>query len=417
MASFQALETLRMAFDSLRSNRTRSALTILGVVIGVTTVITISSVINGLNNHVSEFAKSFGTNSIFAYHLPIDVQPTAELLARKRLTEENAYNMRSLPHVIAVDPAIRYQDPVFNVGQESVKYRGHSIQNTLLEGDTEQMTETNDLKMEEGTIFTAEQNKQGANVTVLGIDTATKLFGEASALGKEVEIDGQLFTVIGVLDKWPQLFGSGANPQDNIAIFPLSTFHKLHPEDKDVWITVRYDQSKNEALVENEIRTQLRVARKVPEMSDDDFAIFTPDAIVRLWTQITGGLVLFMIAVSSVGLMVGGVGVMNIMLVSVTERTREIGVRKAIGATRGSILLQFTAEAMALCAVGGVLGIVAGGAITLAVRLSVAALPASMSLLWTTLAFSMSCLIGLVFGIYPAWKAATLDPIDALRYE
>ena len=410
-------ETLRMALSSLRANRIRSLLTILGVVIGVATVITISSIITGLNNKVSAFANSFGTNSIFVFHMPIGVQPTPELLARRRLTVEEAYAMRSLPHVVAVNPSMRHQDPTYGVGEESIKYRGKAVQNTLLEGDSDQMPVTADLHMKEGSMFTREQDLHRDNVTVLGYDTAQKLFGNKSALGKDVEIEGELFTVLGVMEKHAQLFGSGANPQDNIAYMPVDTFRKIEPSDKDVWITVRYDQAKNRDLVEYEIRNQLRVERRVPVSKDDDFNVFTPDAIVQLWTSITGGLVIFMIAVSSVGLMVGGVGVMNIMLVSVTERTREIGVRKAIGATRRSILLQFTAEAIALCAVGGALGVGVGGLITLAVRLAFAALPAAMSGVWTVVAFSVSCMIGLVFGIYPAWKAASLNPIEALRYE
>lgn len=410
-------ETLGMAFDSLRANRMRSLLTILGVVIGVATVIIISSIITGLNNKVQAFADAFGTNSILVFHMPIDVQPTAAMLARRRLTVEEAMNMRSLPHVVAVDPGMRYSDPNFNVGQESVKYHGKSVQNTILQGDTDQVAETTDWPLKEGALFTAAQDQQRANVVLLSIDTATKLFGNTSPVGSEVTIKGQLFTVIGVFSKRKALFGSGPNPEDNMATFPLGTFRKLMPDQKDVWITVRYDEARYKALVEDEIRTQLRIERKVPTQKDDDFEVFTPDVIVKLWSQITGGLVLFMIAVSSVGLMVGGVGVMNIMLVSVTERTREIGVRKAIGATRGSIMLQFTAEAVTLCALGGLLGVGIGGLVTLVIRLSIAALPASMSTVWTTVSFSISCLIGLVFGIYPAWKAATLNPIEALRYE
>ena len=187
---------------------------------------------------------------------------------------------------------------------------------------------------------------------VLGHDTWEELFGEQYAIGKEVNVESGMYTVIGVLDKQKQPFGGGKNPNDNMAYFPLATFHNLHPEDKDMWVSVKYDDPKNKSLVEEEMRELLRVRRKVRVNKEDDFEIFGPDSLSKLWNQLTGGLVLFMIAVSSVGLMVGGVGVMNIMLVSVTERTREIGVRKAIGATKRTLLVQFTTEAVTLCAVG-----------------------------------------------------------------
>ena len=223
--------------------------------------------------------------------------------------------------------------------------------------------------------------------------------------------------MIGVLDKQKQPFGGGKNRADNQVYFPLGTFHNLHPEDKDMWVSVKYDDPKNKALVQEEIRELLRVRRKVKVEAEDNFEIFGPDSLTKLWGQLTGGLVLFMIAVSSVGLMVGGVGVMNIMLVSVTERTREIGIRKAIGATKRTILTQFTTEAVTLCAVGGVVGVLVGAILTWIVYFLPIGLPASLSTLWVLLGFGVSCLIGLVFGIYPAWKAANLDPIEALRYE
>ena len=411
-------ESVNMAMDTLRTNKLRSGLTILGVVIGVATVIIISSIINGVNNKVQVWVDSLGTNVIWAFHMPvIAVRPTTEMLARKKLTVEEAEDMAKLPHVLAVTPSLRYQDFQLGVGNVAVKYGSRKVQHTILEGESPDFTKVNDVALTAGSVFTPQDEERRANVVVLGHDSAEKPFQGQDPLNKEVEIDGELFNVIGVLDKRKQAFGGGENPEDNTAMFPISTFRKIHPEIKDVWISVKYDDPRNKAIVMEEIRSLLRVERKLRVDKEDDFAIFSPDSIGRLWSQLTAGLVIFMIAVSSVGLMVGGVGVMNIMLVSVTERTREIGVRKAIGATKSNILIQFTIEAITLCAVGGVIGTLIGAAITLILHATLTALPATMSTLWTTIAFTVSCLIGLVFGIYPAWKAANLDPIEALRYE
>jgi len=254
-------------------------------------------------------------------------------------------------------------------------------------------------------------------VVILGHDAAEDLFPGESPIGKDIECEGSVFTVIGVFDTQLQPFGSGRNRNDNSAYFPLETFHQLHPELKDYWITVKYDDPSHKAIVTEEIRELLRVRRKVRVEQDDNFAIFGTDSLTRLWNSLTGSLFLFMVAVSSVGLIVGGVGVMNIMLVSVTERTREIGIRKAIGATRKNILLQFTVEAITLCMIGGLIGILAGSLFTLILHFAVSFLHAALSLTWVVIAFAVSCLIGLVFGIYPAWKAAAMDPIEALRYE
>jgi putative ABC transport system permease protein len=412
-------EAIRMAMDTLRTNKLRSGLTMLGIMIGVTTVILISSVINGLTGNVNGLIKSLGSNVYWVFRFPVfGSRPTTEMLARKQLTYDDGEAMKVLPHVVAVDASQEYRSPEGVLGSFSVKYGSHRVQNTVLSGESEDEPIVYDLSFTQGRYYTQQEARRGANVVVLGSDTAAELFGNDPAVGKEVQIDGDLFTVVGVLAPQKQIFGGGKNPQDNSAHFPAFTFHKIHPEILDHWISVKYDDVKNKVAVEDEIRELLRRRRKVRSDQSDNFAIFSSDALLTLWNQLTGGLFIFLVGVASVGLMVGGVGVMNIMLVSVTERTREIGVRKALGATRKNIMVQFTLEAVTLCALGGVVGIAVGGVLTFLLKLILGkVLPAEMSTAWSITAFVVACGIGLLFGIYPAWKAASLDPIVALRYE
>ena len=411
-------EAVKLALDTLRKNKLRSSLTILGISIGISTVILISSAINGLNSNIGQFISTLGTNDLWIFHYtPFGNRPTTEELNRKKLTYEDALAIRTLPHVVTVDPELTYQDFRTGLGSVSMKHGTHKIENTILDGTTEAVTDVQEVDLTEGRMWTESEEERHANVVILGHDAAADLFPDESPIGKDVECGGDVFTVIGVLDKQPQPFGSGRNTQDNAAYFPLETFRKIHPEITDFWIVVRYDDPANKSIVTDEVRDLLRVRRKLRADQDDNFAIFSPESIMRLWNQLTGGLFLFMVAVSSVGLMAGGVGVMNIMLVSVTERTREIGIRKAVGATKKNILLQFTLEAVTLCMVGGVIGILAGALFTLILHFAVAFLHAALSLAWVLISFAVSCAIGLVFGIYPAWKAANLDPIEALRYE
>ena len=411
-------ESVLLALDTLRKNKLRSGLTILGISIGISTVILISSAINGLNTNIDQFVKSLGTNALMVYRYDQwGRQPTTADLNRPKLTYEDGLALRSLPHVVAADPWLSYQNERFGLGLVSLKYGGRKVENAILNGSTTAIEHSTNFEVKEGRIWNDAEEARAARVVMLGHDAAEDLFPNESPLGKDVECQGGIFTVIGVFEPQPQPFGSGRNRSDNSAYFPVPTFRHLHPELDDFHVTVTYDDPANKYIVTEEIRDLLRIRRGVRLQQDDNFAIFGPDTLMRLWNTLTGGLFLFMVAVSSVGLMVGGVGVMNIMLVSVTERTREIGVRKAIGATRKNILLQFTLEAVTLCFVGGLLGILAGALFTMILHFAVSFLHAALSLTWVVIALVVSCAIGLVFGIYPAWKAASMDPIEALRYE
>ncbi|HXY24567.1 MAG TPA: ABC transporter permease [Candidatus Acidoferrum sp.] len=409
-----------LAFDTLRKNPLRSALTILGIVIGITTVITVSSVINGLNENVLGGIRELGSDTIIAYRFPWASlsRPPSEWFTRKELLPEWADDMARLPHVAAASPSMRIFQPQFGSGTADVRRGAYRATNVILQGNSPSITQIFDMKVIHGREFNDTDTEHRAPVVLLGFDTAKLLFPEGAehAISQEVVIDGQLFTVIGTMDKRRQGISGGSNPEDNIAVMPVTTLRKLYPNNKDYVIFAKASDPTQVSQAVEEIRDLLRRKRRLSNDKPDDFALFTSDYFLDLWNKISGLIFLLMFAVASVGLIVGGIGVMNIMLVSVTERTREIGVRKAIGAKRGNILAQFLIEAVTLSAVGGVIGVLFGSSLSLLLRYGVN-FPAALSVFWVVTALTLCALIGVVFGVYPAWKAARLDPVEALRYE
>jgi putative ABC transport system permease protein len=416
----QLKEAAALAVDVLRRNPLRSFLTVLGIVIGVSTIITIGAVINGLNSNVLASVQSLGSSTIICYRFSFATlgrQP-GSVLQRKELKAEWADGLAQLPHVVAAAPLADIQNLDLGFGDSSVR-RGHNrASNVIMQGDTPSIAQITEFDLTSGRFFNQTDAKHRSPVVVLGHDTAETLFPNGEdPVGQEVLVEGQVFTVIGVLALQKQGLGTGKNPNDNIAILPLGTMLKLHPEFKDFMLFVKADNTTNLPLVVDEVREYLRRMRKLSSDKDDDFSVMTTDTFLDLWKQISSGIFVVMLAVGSVALLVGGIGVMNIMLVSVTERTREIGVRKAIGARRVNILTQFLLEAVALAGIGGVIGVLIGGALAFGIKLAFPSFPASVSVSLVLLGVSVASMIGIFFGVYPAWKAARLNPVEALRYE
>ena len=413
-------EQVALALDTLRKNPLRSALTVLGIVIGITTVIAVSSLINGLNENVLGGIRDLGSDTVIAYRFPWASlsRPPSEWFTRKELQPEWADDIARLPHVKAASPSMRIFQPQFGSGTADVRRGAYRAKNVILQGNQPSIGQIFDIKLSMGRMFNETDAEHRAPVVCIGYDTVHTLFpeGEEAAIGKEVTIDGQLFTVIGTMEKRRQGISGGSNPEDNIAFMPVTTLRKLYPNQKDYVIFAKASDPSQVSQTVEEMRDLLRRKRRLSNDKPDDFAIFTSDYFLDLWNKISFLIFLLMFGISAIGLLVGGIGVMNIMLVSVTERTREIGVRKAIGAKRSNILLQFLIEAVTLSAVGGVLGVIFGAGLSLLMKYG-AHMSAQLSFFWVVTALILCAAIGIGFGIYPAWKAARLDPVEALRYE
>jgi len=413
-------ENLLMALDTLWQHKLRSFLTILGVVIGTMTVIVIAAFVSGIDARVSKEIESFGTNSVYAYRFDpgFNFNPSAEERMRKPLSYEDALAIQiECPSVTFVVP---FMSPVdFTAGpfteRVNVRHREIEMTNATVQGTLPTYFRMGVTTVAEGRFFTEEENTRRADVVVIGRDVANTLFPFANALDGELMINGRNYRVVGVLAERETFIVGAEDPNnENKAVYlPYLTLKQLYPDVKDNFIMAQAQPSKMKQAVE-EIREVLRKRRKVPFSKPDNFGLQTSDQIIEQFGAITGGVFALMIAISSVGLLIGGIGVMNIMLVSVTERTKEIGVRKAIGARRRDIVIQFLIEAATLTGLGGVLGIILGSLIALLIR---TVMPTYIPLWAPIVGFAVSVTLGVGFGLWPAWKAARLNPIEALRYE
>ena len=412
-------ENLMMALSTLRANKLRSILTVIGVVIGVVVVMLISSIISGIDLAVKKEVEQFGTRSIFINKF--DNGPRTHDLSREErmrapLTFEDSVAISQLPAVEAAVPIHVLSTNPFSGEAIAVSRAGKTSSSVRIAGTTPDYERAGGTvaNLSEGRYFNNFENETRQQVCVIGSSVADNFFPYGSPIGQTIEVGGREFRVVGVLMKREQFGGGdGGNDLNNLVHIPFDLARQLNPDTEGLQIRALARVGMLE-LAKQQIEDILRVRRRVPFDQPNNFGLNTADSIVETFHSIIAGVAIAMVAISSVGLMVGGIGVMNIMLVSVTERTREIGTRKAIGARRSDILWQFLIEAMTLTGLGGLLGLLIGWSLTLLVGLF---LPSYVPLWAPAVGFFASVGIGLIFGLWPAWKAARLDPIEALRYE
>jgi ABC-type antimicrobial peptide transport system permease subunit len=414
-------ENVQMALTTLRENKMRSFLTVLGVVIGITALLTVVSILMGVYADVNSYLSDYGPETLFIFRWDAGIHSTGRLSVdertRKTLSFDDAEAIKEFcPDVKQVTVSVFPR--IYDFGNQplvSARYKNREVAGVNHSGTLSATQEVFNSNPERGRFFTEAENVHRSDVALIGAEVAKALFPDEDPLGKPVLINGVSYDVIGVLEpRKGQLMKDESADKD--VMVPYRTYQKHHPNDDENMIgAVAYKGRMSEA--EDEIRAVLRRQRNVPFDKPDNFGISSAQQIADEFRQITASVALLISVVSSVGLLVGGVGVMNIMLMSVTQRTREIGVRKAIGARRRDIIWQFLTEAMVLTGSGGVIGVLLGLGISFSINALLPKLPSAVPLWSIILAVAVSMSVGLFFGMYPAVKAARLDPVEALRYE
>jgi putative ABC transport system permease protein len=412
-------EVLAMALESVLGHKFRSFLTVLGIVVGVMTAIVVASILTGMRQSIVSIVEEYGTNNIYAFHLSTGFGPrNRDERNRKPLTDDDANAILSqssaVEDITEVAPGIGSFGGKFD---DNLVYEGRNYRWGHTDGVMPNYAQMTNLVLRQGRFISEADNLQRRKVLVVGVNVVEALFpdNQDEAVGKVVRMNGSTWEIIGVLEKRKSGF-FGENEEDQKVFLPYRTARKEAPERGELLLIIQAKEGQlNDA--EQEIEGILRQRRGVKSDEPNNFDVKTADSFIAQFDGILGGVGLAAIAISCLGLLVGGIGVMNIMLVSVTERTKEIGIRKAVGATRSAIVLQFLLEAMTLTFFGGVLGVVIAIGISNLILLLIPSIPAQVPL-WAVLAGLFTSVgVGLIFGVFPAMRAARLDPIECLRYE
>ena len=412
MKTLSVLSAVGLALTTVREHKLRSFLTVLGVIIGTGTIIGVGSIIAGLDGAITGVLRSFGTDTAIVFKFPIGfaTRLTSDQLQRKPLAYENATAIAErCPSVRAVSPYLFPQ----GLGILRARYKGNDLFQIQLGGTEEAYTGGGSAEMQEGRFFTDAEGRHRMPVAAVGEDVPKALMSGENPIGKWIDVNGHQVEIVGVMKRPAASF---PGQDDRRILVPYFTMRKMFPNAKENMLVVVAKPGMLPAAID-ETRAVLRQERKVPPSKEDNFFISTSEQMVEQFHSVTAMVALVMVVLSSIGLLVGGIGVMNIMLVSVTERTREIGIRKAIGARRADIVMQFLTEAVVLTGLGGLLGMTLGWTISGVCRLVFPSLPTAVPLWAAVLGFVVSVAVGLFFGIWPANKAARLDPVVALRYE
>ncbi len=414
MSNHNYLDNIRMGLETLRSHKMRSILTVLGVIIGVVTVIVIASILSGMRSSIVGLVEEYGTENIYAFHLKTGFQgiPTREELARKPLTLDDAKAI--LCNTTAIEEVAYQGFALFR--QPSVRAEGESFSRPDFKGVSSNLASLSSLEIAEGRFISDADDMRRTKVCVIGKNVVEALFPlQQRVVGREVSAAGTRFTIVGVLaERKNTVFGQSA--EDNAFYIPYQTMRKLLPR-SDALLLIAKARSGQLARAWNEIESVLRTSRGLRFDQNNNFNLNTADKMIEQFDQITAQIGVVVIAISAVGLLVGGIGVMNIMLVSVTERTREIGLRKAVGAKRRDIVFQFLFEAVTLTSLGGLMGILLAIGISYLLVFLLPELPAQIPMWAVAAGLIVSTGVGLIFGVWPAVKASRLDPIESLRYE